>query len=74
MDSVQGVVASRPLLERNERNYNCTHGLGDTAGAFDVIRPLLAKENYRVLAIDLSGQGSPVTQADMVFIKLLKQS
>ena len=35
----------------------CTHGLGDTAGAFDVVGPLLAKENYRVLAIDLPGHG-----------------
>ena len=50
----------------------CTHGLGDTAGAFDVVGPLLAKKNYRVLAIDLLVTGSPVTPADMVFIKLLK--
>ena len=35
----------------------CCHGLGDTAGAFDILGPILAKNGFRVLAIDLPGHG-----------------
>ena len=35
----------------------CTHGIGDTAGAFDIVAPILANQQFRVLAIDLPGHG-----------------
>ena len=35
----------------------CSHGLGDSAGAFDVMAPVLATKGFRVIAIDLPGHG-----------------
>ena len=35
----------------------CSHGLGDSAGAFDVMAPIFTSRGFRVIAIDLPGHG-----------------
>ena len=59
IEPYKDTIAYKEWLAPAERlgTVICCHGLGDTAGAFDIMAPVLANKGFRVLAIDLPGHG-----------------